>query len=56
MTAAIAAKMVFFAAYVSVAIAVWRLEPGPFVASFVASFVALYAAEAVALRRLLRSR
>lgn len=56
MMAAFGAKMAFFAAYVTVAMAVFAVSPVPFVTSFVASFVVLYAAEAVALRRLLSSR
>ena len=56
MMAAFAAKMVFFAAYVTLAIAVFAVRPVPFITSFTGSFVALYFAEAVALRRLLASR
>jgi hypothetical protein len=56
MMAAFAGKMAFFAAYVIAAMTVWAVAPGPFAASFATSFIALYAVEAVALRRLLRSR
>jgi len=47
-----AAKAIFFGAYVAAAIAVFRLRPAPFAASFTASFIALYGAEALWLRRL----
>jgi len=53
MMAAFAVKMAFFAAYVSLAIAVLKLGPVPFTASFTTAFIALYAVEAVGLRRLL---
>ena len=56
MLAAFAGKMVFFAAYVTLAVAVFAVRPVPFIASFTGSFVALYVAEAIALRRLLASR
>ena len=56
MVTAFAAKMVFFAAYVTVAMTVFAVRPVPFIASFTGSFVALYVAEAIALRRLLASR
>ena len=56
MMAAFAAKMVFFAAYVTIAMAVLSVRPVPFIVSFTGSFVALYSAEAVALRRLLAGR
>ena len=56
MVAAFAAKMVFFAAYLTLATAVFAVRPVPFIASFTGSFVALYVAEAIALRRLLASR
>jgi len=56
MMLAFAAKMVFFAAYVTLAIAVFGAQPVPFVVSFTGSFVALYFAEALALRRLLAGR
>jgi hypothetical protein len=52
MTLAFGAKMVFFAAYVTGAIGVLRVQPQPFVISFVCYFVTLYIAEAVLLRRL----
>ena len=53
MTAAFAVKMLFFAVYVTLAVAVLALPPVPFVVSFTTAFVALYAAEAVELRSLL---
>jgi hypothetical protein len=56
MMLAFAVKMVFFAAYVALAVAVLAVPPAPFVASFTCAFVALYAVEAVALRRLLAGR
>jgi len=56
MMVAFGVKMAFFAAYVSLAIAVLKLAPVPFTASFTTAFVVLYAAEAVGLRRLLAGR
>jgi hypothetical protein len=56
MMVAFGAKMVFFAAYVTLAIAVVGARPVPFVVAFTGSFVALYFAEAMALRRLLAGR
>ena len=56
MMLAFAAKMVFFAAYVGLALTVFGARPVPFVTSFVVSFVALYFVEAVGLHRLLASR
>ena len=50
------AKMVFFGAYVAVALKLLALDPVPFVASFTAYFIALYLAEALLLRRLFRDR
>jgi hypothetical protein len=47
MMLAFAAKMVFFAAYVAVALKILAVRPVPFVASFVVSFIALYLIEAV---------
>ena len=53
MMLAFAAKMVFFAAYVTLALKVVAVRPVPFVASFVVSFIALYLIEAVSLRRMI---
>jgi hypothetical protein len=52
MIKAFAAKMVFFAGYVTVLLSSGLVEPIPFVISFMAYFVSLHAAEAVGLRRL----
>jgi hypothetical protein len=52
MIAAFAAKMVFFAAYVTVMLEVLALRPIPFVASFTCHFIGLYGLEALYLRRL----
>lgn len=51
--AGFAAKMLLFAAYVVVMIAVLRLRPVPFVAGFATYFIVLHVMEAVFLRRLL---
>ena len=56
MMLAFAGKMVFFAAYVAIALKVVGVRPAPFVASFVVSFVGLYFVEAVSLRRLLAGK
>jgi hypothetical protein len=56
MMVAFAAKMVFFAAYVAIALKLMVVSPVPFVASFVVSFIALYFVEAVSLRRLLAGK
>jgi hypothetical protein len=53
MMIAFAAKMVFFAAYVALALKVAAVQPVPFVASFVVSFISLYLVEAIYLRRML---
>jgi hypothetical protein len=52
MLRALAGKVVFFAAYVAMALSLLRVRPAPFVASFTAYFVALYFVEALCLRRL----
>jgi hypothetical protein len=52
MITAFAGKLVFFGAYVAVALAVLDLRPAPFMVSFTAYFIALHLAEALALRRL----
>lgn len=54
--AAFAAKLVFFAAYVAVALLVLGARPVPFVASFTGYFIALHMAEVFCLRRLFASR
>ena len=56
MMMAFAAKMVFFAAYVAIALKVVAVSPVPFVVSFAVSFVVLYFVEAVSLRRLLAGK
>jgi hypothetical protein len=53
MMLAFAAKMVFFAGYVALALKVLEVRPVPFVASFVVSFVGLYLVEALSLRRMI---
>jgi hypothetical protein len=53
MMLAFAAKMVFFAAYVAIAVKLVAVRPVPFVASFVVSFIALYLIEAISLRRMI---
>jgi hypothetical protein len=52
MMTGLAAKMVFFGAYVAVMLKVVHLEPVPFVASFTGYFIALYLVEALLMRRL----
>jgi hypothetical protein len=47
-----AVKMVFFGAYVIIALGGLHVRPAPFVASFTAYFVGLYALEALYLKRL----
>jgi len=49
---AFAAKMVFFAGYVTVLLSSGFVKPIPFVISFLAYFVSLHAVEAIGLRRL----
>ena len=56
MVKAFAAKMVFFAVYVTIAVAATDLRPVPFVASFTSYFIALHLAEALYLRRLFSDR
>jgi hypothetical protein len=53
MMMAFAAKVLFFGAYVALAMTVFAVRPGPFVTSFVVSFVGLYLVEAVYLRRMI---
>lgn len=52
MVTAFAGKMVFFGAYVAVALWGLSLRPVPFVVSFTAYFITLHLAEALCLRRL----
>jgi hypothetical protein len=52
MISAFAAKLVFFGAYVGVAIGVLDVDPVPFAASFAGYFIALHLVEALWLRRL----
>lgn len=47
-----AAKMVFFAGYVTVLLSIGWVQPIPFVVSFMAYFICLHAIEAIGLRRL----
>ena len=53
--AAFGAKLVFFGAYVTLAIAGLKLRPVPFVVSFTCYFIGLYSIEALWLRRLFAS-
>ena len=53
MVAAFGVKMVFFGAYVAIALKVLSLRPIPFVSSFTAYFIGLHLIEALYLRRLL---
>ena len=52
MIGAFAGKLVFFGAYVGVAIGVLGARPVPFAASFAGYFIALHAVEALLLKRL----
>ncbi len=52
MVAGFGAKMLFFGAYVVVALRGYRLRPIPFVVSFAGFFIALHVIEALFLRRL----
>lgn len=49
---AFAAKMVFFAVFVTVVLKFGMVRPFPFVISLMSYFIALHAAEAIGLRRL----
>ena len=49
---AFAAKMVFFAGYVTVLLSIGLVQPIPFVVSFMAYFICLHAIEAAGLHRL----
>ncbi len=53
MIGAFGGKLLFFAAYVLVALRAAVLQPATFVASFTAYFIGLYAIEALYLKRLL---
>ena len=55
MLGAFAAKALFFAAYVVVALQVLRLDAGTFIVSFTCYFIALYLTEALLFRRLFAS-
>jgi hypothetical protein len=52
MISAFAGKLVFFGAYVGLAIGVLGIEPVPFAASFTGYFIALHVIEALWLKRL----
>ena len=52
MISAFAGKLVFFGAYVGLAIGVLGVRPVPFAASFTGYFIALHAVEALWLKRL----
>jgi hypothetical protein len=52
MIAAFGAKMLFFGAYVTLALTALPLRPVPFVVSFTCYFIAMHVTEAVCLRRL----
>ena len=56
MIAAFGAKMVFFGAYVAIALKVLSLRPIPFVVSFTGYFIGLYFIEALCLRRLFAAK
>ena len=55
MLGAFAAKALFFAAYVVIALQVLRLDAGTFIVSFTCYFIALYLTEALLFRRLFAS-
>jgi hypothetical protein len=52
MMKAFAGKLVFFGAYVGLAIGVLRLQPVPFIVSFTTCFIALHLIEALWMKRL----
>ena len=56
MTAAFAAKLVVFGAYVVIMVRGLGLRPAPFAGSFAGYFMGLYAIEALFLKRLLSAR
>jgi hypothetical protein len=49
---AFAAKMIFFAGYITVLLSIGLVEPIPFVISFLSYYLCLHAMEAIGLRRL----
>ena len=55
MMSAFAAKLVFFGAYVALALGVFAVKPLPFVISLTGYFIALHIVEAILLKRLLLS-
>ena len=55
MISAFAGKLVFFGAYVWLAVGVLRVQPVPFVTSFTSYFIALHLLEALYLKRLFTS-
>jgi hypothetical protein len=52
MVAAFAGKLVFFGAYVGMAIGVMHVQPIPFIVSFTAYFIALHLIEALCMKRM----
>jgi hypothetical protein len=56
MLKAFAGKMLFFAAYVVIALKVVKVRPVPFVASFTSYFIVLHLMEAVCFRRMFAER
>lgn len=54
MMLAFGAKLIFFAAYVTVMLRVLLLRPGPFIIGFTVCFIVLHLIEALFLRRLFR--
>jgi hypothetical protein len=52
MMKAFAGKLVFFGAYVGLAIGVLRVQPVPFIVSFTTCFIALHLIEALWMKRL----
>jgi len=52
MMKAFAGKLVFFGAYVGLAIGVLRMQPVPFIVSFTTCFIALHVIEALWMKRL----
>ncbi|MCM3880078.1 MAG: hypothetical protein ND807_08225 [Vicinamibacterales bacterium] len=52
MMKAFAGKLVFFGAYVGMAIGVMHVQPIPFIVSFTAYFIALHLVEALCMKRM----
>jgi hypothetical protein len=52
MMKAFAGKLVFFGAYVGLAIGILRVQPIPFIVSFTTCFIALHLIEALCMKRL----